>query len=335
MVTRLCLGSPPISSDLRAQSMQERHPKGMALVAVLWIVSLLALMGAGIGSSGRTSSHLAFNAIENTKARYLAEAGINRALVHLLASDPGTSTYVDGSLSLSFQMRDGVVVVQITDEDGKIDVNAASPELLQGLLEAVGLEASEAAPAMAARIIDFRDKDSDAQPSGAEDEAYEAAGLAQGAADRPLRHLEELRSVLGMTDVLFERLRPHITVFTNTDGLDPLRASPAALFALPGMTPAVAAAIKVSAADGGDFLSTLPSELAGSFEDYALPSRELIFGIRALAQTSGGGLFLRESVVALDGDQGELPFETYLWRRGVLSDDDPLLLMAKRLRPSS
>ncbi len=307
----------------------------MALVAVLWIVSLLALMAAGIGSSSRTSSHLAFNAVESAKARYLAEAGINRALSHLLTSDPGASTYVDGSLSFSFRIRDDLVVVQIRDEDGKIDVNAASPELLHGLLAAVGLEDSDAATAMAARIADFRDDDDEARPSGAEDPAYEAAGLAQGAVDRPLRHLEELRSVLGMTDALFARLRPHLTVFTNADGLDPLRASPAALFALPGMTADIASAIRTSVEDEGDPFSILPDELIRPFEDYVLPSRDLIFEIRALGQTSGGGLFLRESVVALEADGGRLPFATFLWRRGTLADDDPLLLMAERLARSS
>lgn len=335
MVMKRCPGRHPIDSGSQIPLMERRHPKGIALVAVLWIVGLLALMAAGVGSSGRTSSHLAFNAVENAKARYLAEAGVNRALRHLLANDPGVSTYVDGSLNFSFRIQDDVVVVQIRDEDGKIDVNAASAELLAGLLAAVGLERGEAAPAMAARIVDFRDDDNDALPSGAEDPAYQAAGLAEGAADRPLRHLEELRSVLGMTDALFERLRPHVTVFTNADGLDPLRASRAALLALPGMTPDVVAMIEASTEGGGDLLSILPDELALSFEDYVLPSRELIFEIRALGRTSGGGLFLRESVVALDGDEGRLPFETYLWRRGTLSDDDPLLLMMKRLAQPS
>ncbi|MGI9418825.1 MAG: general secretion pathway protein GspK, partial [Geminicoccaceae bacterium] len=259
--------------------MATRHPRGMALVAVLWIVSLLALMAAGAGSSGRVSSLLAFNAIESAKARLLAEGGIHRAVYRLLTSDLSSSSRIDGGLDLSFDVLDDPIAVQVRDEDGKIDVNTANSELLAGLLAAVGMEAGQAAPAMAARIVDYRDDDSSALPSGAEDPAYKAAGLAHGTADRPLRHLEELRQVLGMTDSLYARLHPHMTVYTHADGLDPRRASNAALVALPGMTPDIVAAIRANDDPDADLLLTLPGEIVGPVENYILPSRDLVFEV--------------------------------------------------------
>jgi general secretion pathway protein K len=301
---------------------------------VLWIVGLLALMAAGIGSSGRVSSHLAFNAVESTKARLLADAGVNRAIYHLLLGHVEQLPYIDGSLNLSFKFRNEPVAVQVRDEDGKIDVNAASAEVLAGLMQAAGLEAGSAAPSMAARIVDYRDRDSDASPSGAEDPAYEAANLAWGSADRPIRHLEELRRVLGMTDALFEKIRPDLTIYTDVDGLDPLRASRSALAALPGMTPEALAAIQGNNDPSADLLLTLPFEVVGPFEDYVLPSRDLVFEIRSLGQTEGGGRFLRETIIALDGGRGALPFSTYIWRRGSLNDGDPLFRMANALATS-
>ena len=312
--------------------MTRQHARGMALIAVLWIVSLLALMATGAGGSGRISSRLAFNAVESAKARLLAEAGINRAIYHLLRTDPDSSSLANGSLNMSFKLLDEPVAVLVRDEDGKIDVNAASEELMAGLMTAVGVDSSETAAALAARIVDFRDEDGDALPSGAEDPAYEAAGLAQEAADRPLRHLEELRQVLGMSNALYERLRPHLTVYTNADGLDPSRASDTVLAALPGMTPDVVAAIRANDDPDGDLLLTLQGERISPFEDYLLPTRNLVFEIRALGETSGGGRFVRESIVALDGGLGALPFSTYLWRRGVLTDGDPLLAITANLK---
>ncbi|MGI9419281.1 MAG: hypothetical protein ACR2RA_15745 [Geminicoccaceae bacterium] len=137
-----------------------------------------------------------------------------------------------------------------------------------------------------------------------------------------------------MTDSLYEKLRPHMTVYTHADGLDPRRASNAALAALPGMTPNGVAAIRANNDPDADLLLALPSEMVGPFEDYVLPSRDLVFEIRALGQTAGGGRFLRESIVALDGGPSELPFSIFLWRRGTLTDGDPLPAMARNLKRS-
>jgi general secretion pathway protein K len=306
----------------------------MALVAVLWIVSLLALMAAGVGSSGRVSGKLAFNAAESAKAKALAEAGVNRAAYHLLTNEPFRKPLIDGAADLSFATEEGLAAVLVRDEDGKIDLNAAPIELLAGLMESVGVESEEAAYTLAARIVDFRDEDSDASPSGAEDSAYQAAGLSHGAIDRPFRHIDELRSVFGMTDQLYARLRRHVTIYSDAEGFDFFRASLPVLEALPSMSPEMVTAIR-SAGPDDDFFSVLPDDEGAPYEDYALATRELIYKVRVLAQTREGGRFLLEAILALDGGRGALPYTTYEWRRGLLADDDPLSLTMQRLEPLS
>lgn len=303
----------------------------MALIAVLWIVSLLALMAAGVGSSGRVSGKLAFNAAENAKARALAEAGFNRAVYHLLARDPFSGSLVDGAADLSFATSEGVAAVLVRDEDGKIDLNAAPIELLTGLLTSVGVASEEIANTMAARIVDFRDVDSDPLPYGAEDSAYEAAGLSRGAIDRPFRHVDELRSVLGMTEQLFARLQRHVTIYADAEGFDFFRASLPVLSGLPGMTPETIDAIR-SASPEDDVFSILPGDAVAPYEDYALATRELVYTIRILAQTREGGRFLLETIIALDGGRGTSPYTTYEWRRGLLTNDDPLGDMVQQLK---
>ncbi|MGI9510549.1 MAG: general secretion pathway protein GspK [Geminicoccaceae bacterium] len=305
----------------------------MALIAVLWIVSLLALLAAGIGSSGRVSSQLAFNAIENTKAKFLAEAGINLAIARLLHGDVFQTPLADGYASLSSRTDEGLVAVEIRDEDGKIDLNFASVELLAGLIGAAGFEGGASARAKAERIVDYRDGDGVALASGAEDPAYLAAGLTHGAADRPFRHVEELRSVLGMTDALHVRIRPHVTVFAQAAAVDPLRAADAVLRALPGIDAETLSLIRASDRDG-DILPILPEGTSEALEDYISTSRDLVFEVRALGQTKGGGRFLRETVIAFDGGRGRSPYTTYRWRRGELADDDSLLKAISVLDPS-
>lgn len=303
----------------------------MALIAVLWIVSLLALMAAGIGSSGRVSGNLAFNAAESARAKALAEAGINRAVYHLLTHEPFRRDLVNGAVDLSFAVEEGFAAVLVRDEDGKIDLNAAPIELLTGLLRSVGVEGEGSAETLAARIVDFRDEDSDISPLGAEDAAYEAAGLGHGANDRPFRHVDELRLVLGITDQLHKRLRRHLTVYADAEGFDFFRASLPALGALPGITPETVDAIR-SAGPDDDIFSVLPDDAVTTYEDYALATRELIYKIRVLAETNEGSRYLLEAVLALDGGRNVLPYTTYEWRRGVLSDDDPLTPLMQRIK---
>jgi len=280
----------------------------------------MALMAIGIGSSSRTSTRLAFNTVENTKARLLADAGVQQGIFNLLADDGGRLWLDGGDNSHAFTLGGDRVRIEIRDEDGKIDINVAPSVILEGLFTAIGAEEDQAAM-LASRVVDFRDDDSDPEQNGAEDPAYEAAGRPKGAADRPFRRIEELADILGLSDLLYQRIRPHVTIYSDAEGVDPLRASPAVLRAIPGITPEIEAAISTSAtADDVDLiLSSIDVEEA---VDYLLPSRELLFNIRAIGISEGGGRFVRDATIALDGGVDTLPFTIYTWQRGTLRPDE-------------
>ena len=180
--------------------------RGIALISVLLITGLLAVMAASFASSTRTEARLAHNHEQSAKAEALADAGVHRAVFKLLDFNPDTAWRADGTVH-AFSLGEGDVQVWIEDEDGKIDLNGASLPLLTGLLIAQGLP-EEDAKVMADRIGDFRDEDSEPEPLGAEDEAYLGAGLAQGAADQPFATESELLGVLGMTQSLYQQIRP-------------------------------------------------------------------------------------------------------------------------------
>ena len=292
-----------------------RRSRGIALVAVLWISSLLALLAAGAVSSSRTDLRLAYNLAEQAKARALADAGVHQGLYELL-SRADRQAWRNGAVDRQLTFDGGTVRFGLRDEDAKLDLNAASVELFAGLFRAVGLP-DEQASAFADRILDFRDEDSNPEPFGAEDEAYLAAGYTKGVADRPFAGVAELSDVLGMTDQIYQRIKPHVTVFADVDGIDAGRAAPLALQALPGMTPELAAAISAQPPET-DPLEALPEDVRADVEDYLVPSRDLMFSIESLGISDGDGRFLREAVVALDGGtrNRRLPFTIYAWERG-------------------
>ncbi len=293
--------------------------RGFALILVLWITALLAVIGASLVSSGRTESRLAHNLAENAKAEALADGAVQRAVLGMLELDPDQAWRADGR-PYRLTYGEGGVEVRIVDEDGKVDLNAAPPELLAGLLGQLGLEA-DAALAMADRIVDFRDEDHELRPQGAEDPQYLAAGRPLGAQDRPFAAESELLHVLGMTPALYERMRPYVTVFSGAEAVDPLRASRLVLAAIPGMTDQLIAAFAKAGPDD-DPTSNLDDETLTEIEPYLIPSREVMYTILAEARTVGGGVFVREAVVELTGGPPR-PFLIHAWRRGTLEERAP------------
>jgi general secretion pathway protein K len=278
---------------------------------------LLAIIAASFASNTRTEARLARNERENAKAEALADAGVHRAVFGLLDANPETAWRPGGS-AYAFPLGDGDVQVWIEDEDGKIDLNGAPLTLLTGLFIALGLP-EEDAQGMADRIGDFRDDDSEPEPLGAEDEAYFDAGLPQGAADRPFATERELLRVLGMTQSLYEQVRSYVTVYSGAEGIDPLRAPRPVLEALPGITPSAVEALLTAGGELDPFSLIEDQQLLAELENYIVPSRELVFTIRALGRTSGGGRFLRQAVIELDPGLDQ-PFAVYAWSRGTLPD---------------
>ena len=289
--------------------------RGIALISVLWITGLLAVIAASFASSTRTEARLARNLVANAKAEALADGGVHRAVLGLLDPDPATVWRADRTV-YALALGKGEVQIEIEDEDGKIDLNGAPPELLAGLLGALGLEAGEA-EAIAARIADYRDEDSEAEPLGAEDPDYLDAGRTAGAADRPFATESELLNVLGVSQVLYEEVRPYVTVYSGAEGVDPTRAPRVVLEALPGMTPELVEALLAAGPDSDPYLAIEDQGALDELEFYLLPTRDLVFTVRALARTPDGGTFLREAVIELGGSPDQ-PFLVHTWRRGAL-----------------
>jgi general secretion pathway protein K len=294
--------------------MREEYQRGIALISVLWITTLLAVIAASFTSSARTEGQLARNMVENAKAEALADGAVHRAVLGISELEPERGWRTDGT-AYRLDYGEGAVVVRIFDEDAKVDLNVAPPELLAGVLRLLGLD-DEQAEVLADRIVDFRDEDDEPEPDGAEDPEYEAAGREDGALDRMLVTEFELLGVLGMSEPLYQRLRPFVTVYSGAEGIDPTRASLDVLRAVPGMTPELAEAIRAAGPDGDPF-ELIDDEALFEIEVYFVPSRQIMFRVVAEARTAGGGVFVREAVIELSGVP-EQPFMVHTWRRGTL-----------------
>jgi general secretion pathway protein K len=210
-----------------------RRQSGIALVVVMWALLLLATIAVAVTAVHRTETALTGNLVDQVRGRALAEAGVYYAISRLLNDSalPESERFpVDGSLqSWSFNGVD--LRISVSGESGRVDLNAAQPDLLKRLLEAAGAE-PEQADALAGAILDWRDTNSDAQVNGAEDSDYRAAGVLYGAKDQPFSSVEELRQVLGMTPELYRTLAPALTVYSRRSTVNPIFAPRLVLLAV-------------------------------------------------------------------------------------------------------
>lgn len=210
--------------------MNARRNRGTALLMVVWLIVLLAGLLAGYALTARVEHLQGRQVAAQAIAGQAARAGIEYAVARLSDADPGRRWLPDGSVH-ELPFAAATLQVAVRDESGKVDLNAAAPELLSAFFAVFGADRPQA-DRLAAAIVDWRDADNLVQVGGgAEDGDYRAAGLPYGAKDAPFETVEELRQVLGMTDALFEQAAPYLTVHTGRAVPDPAWADPPVLSA--------------------------------------------------------------------------------------------------------
>lgn len=328
--------------------------RGVALVIVLWALTVIAVIAANFTTANRDGLFLSRNTVERAKAEALADAGFYRAVLAIVsqeaeplaggsaetaaqpdglaaslqsvragvgsALDPAESEEQFGDLGpptwrtngkvYEWPVAEGTVLISIQDEAGKIDLNAATEDLLLQLFSAIDLREQDPVE-MVDRLIDYRDTDQERRPLGAEDIDYRRADLGYGAKDRPYERTDELRRVLGVTLAMFAQISPLVTVHSGQRGVDPNVAPAGVLGVLSAITDRPEAPAET--ADATD--RTLAGRVTGRRNRAnRSSSRERAFTIKTEARTAGGGVFVRQAIVELTGDRDQ-PITVRQWEQ--------------------
>ncbi|MBU2569764.1 MAG: general secretion pathway protein GspK [Gammaproteobacteria bacterium] len=197
--------------------------KGLALVLVLWVLTLLTIMAGSFALSMRRESSIMFGMKTRAEAQAFAEAGIAVAELMMLEDDPLKRWDADGQI-YEFSFDEAMIRVRILAENGKVDINRAELDLLLKLLKHATIEA-DMQTQVANAIIDWRDQDDETREDGAEKKEYQAAGLRYAPRNQAFQSLEELQMVLGVDAVLYEWLEPFITIESGQASVDLDKAS--------------------------------------------------------------------------------------------------------------
>lgn len=186
--------------------------RGIALVGVLCVVSLLTVLAVGALEATRRYGQLAHRSFEVAQASELADSAIRVAILELAAPPPGVGAAPSPS-TLTVGVFGQQLAVQIEREGRRVDLNAASEAVLVAMLRSTGMGESDATTVVA-RIMDWRDSDDETGKHGAERMEYRRAGRGSGPRNGLFESTSELRQVLG-AEALTDEVLDRFTVYSH------------------------------------------------------------------------------------------------------------------------
>ena len=190
----------------------------MAMVIVIWVLSLLTIMAGSFTLTMRRETIVISSVKDNAVVLAAAQTGVTIAQKMLSQVKDDKRWVADGSI-YQIQYQDAEIRVRLFSEQGKIDINKASEVLLTAMMGVTELEEDKKQQLVDA-IIDWRDKDEVELEHGAEKKRYADAGLAYQPANKDFQLIDELQLVLGMTPDIFQQLQALITVFSGQAKVD-------------------------------------------------------------------------------------------------------------------
>lgn len=269
--------SPP-----RLRTASSSTEAGFALVAVIWSLGLITLLGMAVIVGARYRTKVASSYASVAVATTAAESAINLAIAATLAPGPEQNV----KFPLRCRMPGGErVSITIEEETGKIDLNTATPAVLTRLFTALTRDQSAGAR-IAGSIVEYR------APSG---------GRVKGTNTQPTKSKPEDARKPGFTTIM---------QLDQIDGISPHLFRTALRFVT----------VRSGRPEpDGDAASPALRSLLNLDQKPPAPTRGLPVGgsvtIRADIRAADGVRFIREALVSF-GPEGGRPYLIREWRHG-------------------
>ncbi|MEL6686547.1 MAG: type II secretion system minor pseudopilin GspK [Pseudomonadota bacterium] len=140
-------------------------------------------------------------------------SGIDGELLNAELREPQLTVLPFDNGSLSVSVSDGTHCFRLSAlSDSSGTGSDAAQSRFSALMQAIGLDNVQAAR-IAAAAVDWVDQDQQTRPGGAEDGTYQSRiDLPHRTANVPMESVSELRAVDGMSEKLFQVLRPHLCI---------------------------------------------------------------------------------------------------------------------------
>lgn len=183
-------------------SLARSKSRGIALMAVLWLIAILAIACMATLRVISFDMELASAKVHGSSARYLAEMGIAVGSHDSVKRDDPLLHRLDEETGEGYDVKK-------SSEGGRFNLNTlATPDeksLLKSIFIDWGLELEDAQE-VADALVDWVDAGDEEQLNGAEKKYYESQGLLNQPFNRPFASLSEASLVKGMD--LVEEVKP-------------------------------------------------------------------------------------------------------------------------------
>lgn len=208
----------------------KRQQAGFALMLVIWSLIVLAGMATGFAYAVRHETRVAADLASRARAEAAGAGALSYSVIALSRTDEETRWHADGA-EHEIPWPEATIIVRVTSESGRIDLNRAPRELFIGLFEQLLVGADHAA--LADALVDWRDRDDEPGDSGAEEREYRRAGYAYIPPNRPYNSVNELSQVLGFNREIVDSLAPYLTIYSRVPRVNAVSADTIVLAAVP------------------------------------------------------------------------------------------------------
>lgn len=270
-------------------------PRGMALIAVLWIVAALAMLVAGTTQSVRQQIRVVAQGRDAVVGQAHADAAIQLALqaLHVAQQRPAAMQ------TLMVQFGGEPIAVTVQPLNGLINIDRAPAPLLAALLAVAGGLPAGQAETLAQTLVDWRGS----RPDGT-------------AGPYHFEAIEDLLLIPGIDYSLFQRLQPLITTDDGSGGqVNPLAANADVLSVLAGGNSGRAAQIAAARDAGQTGIDT--TSLDSRFVSTSSTER---YRIEARVPAGEGRIKVFSRTVALGENPSGVPWRTLRTERRTQVD---------------
>jgi general secretion pathway protein K len=204
---------------LRVPDSEFRNSRGVALVMVLWVITILTVVVLEFCFAMRTEVNITKNFKEELQLYAIAQGGVQRAIAELILKHdarvqqlrktmkteevtPEKKEWVADGRPYPVKFDQGECELRIMSEAGKININTISEMTLRKLIGNLGLEV-EKRDVVVDSILDWRDPDDFLRINGAENDYYQSLKEPYRCKNANLDSIEELLLVKGVTPELY------------------------------------------------------------------------------------------------------------------------------------
>jgi general secretion pathway protein K len=200
-----------------------RTNRGAALLVVLWVAILITIAAAMAMRHAQTDRTRAIALRDQVIVQNQLDSALAIVLDRLASTDPAVVPPLGSEFTVTHEGQTFSVLIQ--NEAGLVDINAADEALLTALLGQLELSERDARK-IAQQILDWRDRDDDPAPFGAEVADYRLAERTYGPRNGPFESVEEFTQVLAVDDGLYRAMQSLVTVYTRSASPVPSAAPP-------------------------------------------------------------------------------------------------------------